>query len=725
MSSELETINLKLGELATAANINELLTDEQSGAVGRKCLEGYQNDRMSRYQWERQMRDAFTLALQIQEEKTFPWEGASNIKHPLITIATLQWASRAYSGLIKAPDIVRCRVVGEDGDGKKAARAVRVSEHMNYQLIEQDEPWEEEHDKLLMTLPIIGSTFIKTTNTVPGNYPKGEHVLSSDLVMDYNARSVASCRRKTHRFNMWGNEIREKVLMGYFTDNDLGDRANEPDFYDPTKSLADKRQGLSKTTEEGPRLTLEQHCYFDFDGDGYEEPYIVTFDLASAKVHQITNRFRHTHTEQSLKTISLSKSIALAKQPAQIEMLQKQLVELRQQKPKVVKIEPNEHFTKYAFIPSPDGGIYDLGFGVLLGPLNRAVDTLINELVDSGKLQNQNSGFIGKGAKIPGGRLRFSFGEWKKVDVAGATLRESIVPLPVSPPSPVLFDLLGVLISYGEKTASVTEAMTGDNPGQNTPAYGWQQMLTQGMAVYSGIFKRVFRAMRSEFRIRYKLNAIYLNPQEYFSISDGKDQKIFQSDYLGDPKDIRPTADPNTVVSEDKTRKIAMIAERAAKQPGYNKPKVERLLLESMQIEDPDELFPLDDKGQPKIKLPPPPDFQLKAMEEQRKTLEADNQKAKDQADTKIASALAEADIELKQAQIVKIYAEAGAIDVKSMTEQLTAQTNRMNVQRQSMKDLGELIGKEKDRKDAASNKGNGGAMGGSSGNGVNQDYSG
>jgi chaperonin GroES len=149
----------------------------------------------------------------------------------------------------------------------------------------------------------------------------------------------------------------------------------------------------------------------------------------------------------------------------------------------VLKIEPIEHYTKYSFIPAPDGGFYDLGFGALLGPLNNSVNTLINQLIDSGSLQNGSVGFIGKGARIKGGKLRFSPNEWKRVPVAGGALRDSLVPLPVNQPSPVLFNLLSLLINYAERVGSVSDTMVGENPGQNTPAYNMSALMG-----YSSVF---------------------------------------------------------------------------------------------------------------------------------------------------------------------------------------------------------------------------------------------
>jgi hypothetical protein len=69
--------------------------------------------------------------------------------------------------------------------------------------------------------------------------------------------------------------------------------------------------------------------------------------------------------------------------------------------------------------------------------------------------------------------------------------------------------------------------------------------------------------------------------------------------------------------------KAQFLAERAVSTPGYDVAKVEQRLLEAMDIPDPQEVFPLDDKGQPAIPPPKNPEFEIQAAEEQRRTLEA------------------------------------------------------------------------------------------------------
>ena len=74
------------------------------------------------------------------------------------------------------------------------------------------------------------------------------------------------------------------------------------------------------------------------------------------------------------------------------------------------------------------------------------------------------------------------------MNTTGQSLRDNLVPLPVNQPSAVLFNLLGLLISFSEKVGSVNDAMTGGNPGQNTPAYTQRSMEQQGMQVDPSLF---------------------------------------------------------------------------------------------------------------------------------------------------------------------------------------------------------------------------------------------
>jgi chaperonin GroES len=694
-------VKLDLETLQDSENINELIEEQDSRNIGMLVKQWYEGDKSSRSRWEDKMKEATKLALQVSEPKTYPWPKASNVKFPLITIAATQFAARSYPALVKAPDLVKFRNQGKD-DGTKAARASRISQHMSYQLLEEDEAWEENMDKALLALPILGCIFKKSYYDVTKGHNCSRLVLPKDLIVHYYAKSIEDAERKTETYELSPRIVKEKQLRGVFSDVELGPTSG---FKEPDE--ADERQGTSPSfgdDVDSPRVILESHCYFDLDGDGYKEPYVVTVDKDSGEVLRIVSRWKQVTTEQSVEIEELQKRIKAFAEglpqpqegqpiaPQMLEMMQRaeqtitamqqRVEELAQEKPKVLKIDPVEYYTKYSFIPAPDGGFYDLGFGALLGPLNGSVNTLINQLIDSGTLYNGQQGFIGKGARLKGGKMRFSPNTYIKVATTGAALRDNIVPLPNNPPSPVLFNLLSLLISYSERVGSVTDTMVGENPGQNTPAYNMSAMLEQGLQVFNGIFKRVYRSMRSEFRKLYKLNAIYLDENQYFEYHDS-DTQILRTDYTSDPKDLIPAADPNAFSNKEKVEKANMIKANAMQTPGYDPVQVEIMWLEAMDIPNARELFPLQqnpETGQQEYVFPPQPDpeLEIKKADMERRTLEG---KVRGEADM----ARAEADIMLTEAQVTKIYAEAEVIGDKPQLERLKLILDDIKSRREQM----------------------------------------
>lgn len=534
--------------------------------IGVHIFNGYERDEQSRIAWFRRNEAAMDLAMQVQKEKSFPWPDCSNIAFPIVTIAALQFHARAYPTIINGNEVVKCRVLGPDPNGAKLVRAERISAHMSYQVMEEDESWEEEHDRAFIILPIIGCVFFKTYYSNALGYTTSELVQAQDLVMDYYAKSVETCSRKTHIVRFYRNDLHERGLRGIFRDvSDEGWYTSPPPIIEEAKSGANNRIGMlppSQSDQDTPYTCLEQHCLLDLDGDGYAEPYIVTIEKSSRCVLRIVTGF--DREEDIEKTNGGS----------------------------IISIQRTQYFTKIPFIPSPDGSIYDLGFGILLGPLNESVNSIVNQLVDAGTMSVAAGGFLGRGAKIRGGVYNFSPLEWKRVDSTGDDLRKNIVPLEVREPSNVLFQLLSLLINYANRIPGTTDTMVGENPGQNTPAENMREMVSQGSKLYNSLFKRVWRGLKGEFRKRYILNGRNMDA----TIAGGLAKR---EDYLGDPSEIAPAADPNLVSDSERVQQAVTIKQSAASTPGYSVEAVEKKFLKALRVEDIDQIYPGPDKVPP------------------------------------------------------------------------------------------------------------------------------
>jgi len=659
-------MNLKntfdINELVYEPNIANLLSKDDLETIGMQVVRDFDNDLMSRSSWEKRTEASLKLALQVTENKNFPWANASNVKFPLITIAALQYHARSYPVLIDNDLPVKCRVVGEDKDGLRTLRASRVEQHMSYQLLEEDEDWESEMDKVLITQPIIGCAFKKSYFDPIRKHNISENVLAKDLVVNYWTKSLETASRITHILQMSKNEIYERTARGLWLEGVSEGRNQQYSSVamgNGLQTLQDKAQGLQPpepNDSSTPIEILEQHCHIDFDGDGYAEPYIVYVRRDNKKVARIVARYTQNDIE-------------------------------RNESNDVLSIKAEQYFTKYPFIPSPDGGFYDLGFGVLLGPLNESINTIINQLVDAGTMANTAGGFLSRGIKLRGGNYTFNPMEWKHVDTTGDDLRKGIVPLPVREPSQVMFTLLNLLINYGERIGGSVDILSGQNPGQNTPAETTRTMAEQGMKVFNGIFKRTHRSLKQEFRKLYRLNQIFVSENTPYVSGASGTGMVLASDYEGPVTDVMPTSDPSITSDAQRINQASAIAARVAATPGlYNRYEAEYTFLKAMRVTNIDKLLP-DPSGPNAIQAPPNPKVQIEQMKLQAK-------QASDQLTMKIALLKLMSEAELNQAQIQKLEAEVEEIKIGIVTE-----GERMRIQEINMQ-----IGLQRERREGVMN---------------------
>src|SRR3990167_4344922 len=631
---------LNLTKILESTNIASELDEEVLVEIVSRVLKDFDTDETSRKDWMKSAEEWIKLSTQVIENKTFPWNNAANVKYPLVMTSAMQFSARAYPALVQGLDVVKIRTVGEDPNGEKAQRAQRISKHMSYQILEQMEDWEEDMDKITMMVPIIGCAFKKTWFDSNLDRNRSELVHAKDLVVNYYAKSLETASRKTHILYKSPNEIKEKQLKGIYLDVELQKPAPANDMVNPE---LDRIQGSSPPSEDSsaPYVILEQHRFWDLDGDGYEEPYVITIDKESKRVLRIVARFQEDSVER--------------------------------QGDKIVRITPTEYFTMFPFIPNPDGGFYPLGFGALLGPLNEVVNTLINQLLDAGTLSTLQGGFLSKGLRLKPGNVKFEPGEWKIVNSGGDDLKKGIVPLPTKEPSTVLFQLLGTIVQSGKELASVAEIFVGKMPGQNTPATTTMASIEQGMKVFTAIYKRLFRSLKKEYKKLYRLNRLYLDEKEYFTILDtGQGGEVSKQDYLGDPTDIAPNADPTAVSEVQKLAKAQGLIELA--QLGtLNMMEVTKRVLEAQQHENITALIDTQPKQDPKAV-----EMQAKMQMEQQKH----------QLDIQTKQQTAQLDMKMKQMEM-QLKQQEAQMELQNKKLEMILDQQRMHMEmsmeRQSM----------------------------------------
>jgi chaperonin GroES len=599
------------------------MSEDKLNTIGQQCYQGYSDDLgdPKRQEWAENIDEYIKLSMQIiEKDKTDPWPGCANIKTPLLTEAAIQFNARSYPVLVPQNNIVKTVSTGEDPNGAKAERGERIGKHMTYQLQEDMPDWEDDMDKGLLVVPITGCFFKKTFHNAETGKNESNFLMPNKLVVKYDTPSLKRAPRLSEEITFYPREVREKQKAKIWLNDEIV-------FEDEEKEVLEK--------------FVVQHICLDLRETGYKIPYIVTIHKETQKVFRIVANYRKADiwyndgTEvvnvqavedkinQQNQQINRNNIEAMAiAQQAQSEETPVQLEEIPPQdfnKYTVLRVDPTEYYTRYILFPAPDGGIYGLGLGQLLGPLCDAADTLINQSLDAGSLANNQGGFMAEGAKTPAGTARVNLNEWTKVKTQGMSLKDAIVPFNFRGPSATALALIEFLIGMSKEVANLKDLLSGDAPQAETATTSMIKR-EEGLKIYNSIYKRVYRSFKTELSKIYDLNALYLPQEVYFNILDTQ-EAIKQVDYSMDKTDVQPTADPSESTQGKKVMK-AEVGLQFVGDPEFDSYQLKKNFLEAAEYPNIDAVLP-----PPDTRPDPPPDPNLIKTTAEVKKLEAETKK--------------------------------------------------------------------------------------------------
>lgn len=490
------------------ANLAEYLEDDVLGPLGSELKGMYLDYKSSRKEWEESYTKGLDLLGFKYEDRGEPFQGASGATHPVLAEAVTQFQSLAYKELLPASGPVRTQIIGAPSTAKEQ-QSERVKEFMNYQLTSEMREYEQEFDQMLFYLPLSGSTFKKVYYDELLGRAVSKFVPADDLLVPYSATSLEDADNIIHKINISGNDLRKQQVGGFYRDIELGDASDMDD------SIAEKErelEGVRKADNSSDMYTLLE-CHVDLDLDGFEDnnpqtgeateiklPYIVTIEEGSREVLSIRRNFEAND-------------------------------------PKKKRIN---YFTHFKFLPGL--GFYGFGLIHMIGGLSRTATAALRQLLDAGTLSNLPSGFKTRGIRVRDEAQSIQPGEFRDVDAPGGNLREAFMPLPFKEPSGTLLQLMGVVVSAGQRFASIADMQVGD--GNQGAAVGTTvALLERGSRVMSAIHKRLYNSLKNEFRQLVRIFSLYLPPEYPYDIVGGQ-RMIKQTDF-DDKVDILPIADPN------------------------------------------------------------------------------------------------------------------------------------------------------------------------------------
>ena len=489
------------------ANLADFLPDDVLASLASDLNSKYMDYTSSRKEWEKTYIQGLDLLGFKYNNRTEPFQGASGVTHPVLAEAVTQFQALAYKELLPSDGPVRTQVIGLSTP-EKVQQASRVKDFMNYEIMEKMKEYEPEFDQMLFNLPLAGSAFKKVYYDDMEQRAVSKFVPADDLIVPYTATSLDDAEAIIHRVKVSENDLRKQQVAGFYRDVDLGKpTVGESDIDKKEREL----EGTSKSREEDVYTILE--CHVDLDLEGFEDENPETGEPSGIKIPYIV-----TLEEGSREILSIKRNYEVG------DPLKKKV----------------QYFVHFKFLPGL--GFYGFGLIHMIGGLSRTATSALRQLLDAGTLSNLPAGFKQRGIRIRDDAQSIQPGEFRDVDAPGGNLRDSFMMLPFKEPSQTLLSLMGVVVNAGQRFASIADLQVGD--GNQQAAVGTTvALLERGSRTMSAIHKRIYSALKNEFRIMARVFKLYL-PQEYPYDVVGGQRMIKQQDF-DDRVDILPVADPN------------------------------------------------------------------------------------------------------------------------------------------------------------------------------------
>ena len=540
-------------------NLADLLPDDILEPIGNELRGNYNDYKMSRKDWEQAYTSGLDLLGFKYENRTEPFQGASGATHPVLAEAVTQFQAMAYKELLPSDGPVRTQILGAVNPMKEQ-QAQRVKDFMNYQIMDQMQEYEPEFDQMLFHLPLAGSAFKKVYYDDLLGRAVSKFVPADDLIVPYTATSLDDAEAIIHRIKISGNDLRKQQVVGFYKDIELGQPA---DIENKLEQKERELEGSRKSGKPEDMYTLLE-CHVNLDLEGFEDmgpdgeptgiklPYIVTIDETSSKILSIRRNYK-------------------AEDP---------------------KKNKTQYFVHFKFLPGL--GFYGFGLIHMIGGLSRTATSALRQLLDAGTLSNLPAGFKQRGVRVRDEAAPIQPGEFKDVDAPGGSLRDAFYPLPYKEPSQTLLQLMGIVVQAGQRFASISEMQVGE--GNSNAAVGTTiALLERGSKVMSAIHKRLYTALKQEFKLLGKVIATYLPPNYPYDVVGGQRQ-IKQLDF-DDRVDILPVADPNIFSMSQRITLAQTELQLATSSPQiHNLYAVYRNMYNALGVKNIDQILP-----------PPPP----------------------------------------------------------------------------------------------------------------------
>lgn len=624
-------------------DLTSYFTKDERKKVSDRACDDFDADVESRDKHMRRQKRWFELYASVMKAKTWPFDRAANVNVPLATYTTLQIQGRLFDMILPAKGNI-FHSMPTDAAPDEIDRADRTEKFLNYNARHEIDGFVQVYDECLFQMAICGSAFrYDEWDDVAGNISP-VCVPIQDMVVPYNAKATSPTMRGVPRYtrvlHMTYFDMLDAAARKYFYSDSkegCGVARIKPEASDETKeseieeAISDiaglEKAGAEATPGDEDRQVLQQFIRWytmpddakrhpSFDG----KPHAViawvdadTKELLRFVIREEENpkdRIRFDREMQAYQQYQQDVANFVQKSGRDVDPQTGAIVPLPApqpvDEPEPVRMREVCMFTHYRAFPSP--GFYGLGYGDIVGPLNEAMNTILNQNIDRVTMNLAGGGFKSRQLRFQTGPILMQPGQFIEIDAPPAALKDGLKMRDPIPAEPHAMSILALIEGWAQRTAGSGDTLSGEPVGANETKAAAELRTQQAMKQITVLAGRVLSYMKCDVDRFWRLYSVFLPEQSTAGVMDASGAPttipISRSDFVADAR-VFPVADPRITSKDDRVSDAQDAFAMAMQNPLMaNNPKVLRALTERiLHAREMQDIIPMLEPVPP----PPPP----------------------------------------------------------------------------------------------------------------------
>jgi hypothetical protein len=484
----------------------------------------------------------------------------------------VKFQSKASAELLPSDGPVETKVFGETSV-ERENQAIRIKNHMNYQILEEMSEYYPDTEKMLLYISLIGSGFKKVYYDDNLERPVCEFVPADQFIVPNNASDLQRAPYFAHKLYVSKHELNDMFARGFYERPESLGEPQKPKL-SAVQEKASKLEGMevSLGNEDKVYTLYEMHCHLHIEslnGDNDEREGSKEYELASPYIITVE--------EDSQKVLGIRRNWK----------------ESDEKRNKLIR------FSHYGFVPG--FGFYCYGLIHLLGNLQLSLTSSLRSLVDAGQFANLQGGFKLKGVRVVDNDDPIAPGEFKEIEAGVQDINKAIMRLPFGEPSQVLYQMLEFLDRKGQQFADQTQAVVADSTNYG-PVGTTMALLDASTKFFSAVHKRLHAAQKHELRLIAQINAETLKEDSKYNTSNPT-MAVTKKDY-DSRVDVVPVSDPNISSNAQRITKAQAVFEMARQAPEqFDMREILKHVLVNMDYDNVEKLLPEPEQAQPQDPL--------------------------------------------------------------------------------------------------------------------------